>query len=242
MREGSPRRATIIGMERDDKILQVLAEGPARTAEIAERSGLSPAAVKRGLGHLKEAEYIYAPTRGVYRLTGRALSEAAASVQPERPPAPSTPPASTLEPPTAPIPPVPVPTAVGEAPASPVAAPPPAYERLPTGSIRPTASRQGSEGEPQPERSWRRPRVIRVEVPPSAAAPVQPATDRSASEEPAAPPAGLPGWVALVGGGAVVAAILGAYLLSGARGAPPSSKASPPPTGDPWGNGLGRPW
>ena len=245
MRGGSPRRATIAGMERDDKILQVLAEGPARTAEIAERAGLSLAAVKRGLRHLQDAEYIFAPTRGVYRLAGRALGEVAASAQPERPPAPSSPPIPAPELPVAPVPSVPVPAAVEEVPASPaapVAAPPPAYERLPTGSIRPTASRQGSEGEPRPERSWRRHRTIQGEGEPlSQAVSVQPTADRSASGDPAAPRAGLPGWVALVGGGAVVVAVLGgAYLLSGAKGASPS-KAPPTATGVPWGTGLGRP-
>ncbi len=241
-REGSPRGATIVGVERDDKILQVLAERPARTAEIAERAGLSLAAVKRGLLHLKEAGYVYAPTRGVYRLAGRALSEAAASAQHERPPAPSAPP----ELPAAPVPTVAAPGAVEEVPASPVppvAAPPPAYEPLPPGSIRPTASGPGSGGEPLPERSWRRTRTIRVAGDPTVpAASVQPPADPSASGEPPAPRAGLPGWVALVGGGAVVVAIaVAAYLLSGARGAPPP-EAQPTLTGDPWGPALGRRW
>ena len=65
-------------MERDDEILRALTDGPAGSAELAERTGLSLSAVKRGLRHLVEVDYVFAPVRGTYRLTsrGRAVSPA----------------------------------------------------------------------------------------------------------------------------------------------------------------------
>lgn len=56
-------------MERDDLLLRAIAEGATSSAALAERTGLSPASVWRGLRRLMASEYVFSPTRGIYRLT-----------------------------------------------------------------------------------------------------------------------------------------------------------------------------
>lgn len=58
-------------MARDDDILRGLTDGPAGSAELAARTGLSLSSVKRGLRHLISADYVFAPEWGTYRLTSR---------------------------------------------------------------------------------------------------------------------------------------------------------------------------
>jgi DNA-binding IclR family transcriptional regulator len=74
-----------MAMERDDKILSVLAEGPAGSTEVAARTGLPLSTVKRALRHLLAADYVFAAGWGTYRLTdrGRAVSPAAAVPSPQ---------------------------------------------------------------------------------------------------------------------------------------------------------------
>ncbi len=56
-------------MDRDDRLLRAIAEGATSSAALAERTGLSPASVWRGLHRLSGSGYVFSPTRGVYRLT-----------------------------------------------------------------------------------------------------------------------------------------------------------------------------
>lgn len=91
------RAPTMTGMERDDKILQALAEGPAGSVELATRTGLPLATLKRGLRQLRDGDYIFKPGR-VYRLTARGRA-----VSPE--PAPPAGPAKAASPAVAPAPP-----------------------------------------------------------------------------------------------------------------------------------------
>ena len=56
-------------MDRDDLILRAIAEGATTSAEVANRAGLTPASVWRGLRHLIRAGQVFSPTWAVYRLT-----------------------------------------------------------------------------------------------------------------------------------------------------------------------------
>jgi hypothetical protein len=56
-------------MERDDLLLRAIAEGATKSAALAERTGLSPASVGRGLRRLIASGHVFSPARGVYRLT-----------------------------------------------------------------------------------------------------------------------------------------------------------------------------
>ena len=63
-------------MERNDLILQALADGPAGSAALVARTGLPPSTVKRALRHLLAGDYVFASGPARYRLTarGRAVS------------------------------------------------------------------------------------------------------------------------------------------------------------------------
>jgi hypothetical protein len=70
-------------MYRDDLILQGLAAGASSTATLAKMTGISTASVWRGLRRLMQADQVFSPVRGVYRLTP---SGAALLVLPDRVP------------------------------------------------------------------------------------------------------------------------------------------------------------
>jgi hypothetical protein len=63
-------------MNRDELLLRGLSDGATSTVELAERSGLPPSTVHRGLRHLIKSGHVYNPTYSVYRLTGLGQSVA----------------------------------------------------------------------------------------------------------------------------------------------------------------------
>ena len=57
-------------MERDELLLRGLSDGATSTVKLAERSGLPPSTVHRGLRHLIKTGHVFSPRYSVYRLTG----------------------------------------------------------------------------------------------------------------------------------------------------------------------------
>jgi biotin operon repressor len=72
-------------MYRDDLILQGIEAGATSTATLAERTGMSPATVWRGLQRLMGSGHVFSPVRGVYRVT--ASGAAALGLSDGEPPA-----------------------------------------------------------------------------------------------------------------------------------------------------------
>ena len=57
-------------MDRDELLLRALGDWATGTVELAERSGLPPSTVHRGLRHLVRSGHVFSPRYSVYRLTG----------------------------------------------------------------------------------------------------------------------------------------------------------------------------
>ena len=56
-------------MDRDDLLLRAIADGATTSAEVADRTGITPSSVWRGLRHLVGTGHVFSPARGVYRVT-----------------------------------------------------------------------------------------------------------------------------------------------------------------------------